>query len=53
MVMDTGAITALLVGFFSACLTVVFLIAENKNLQKKIRILQVSLRDERRKNTHG
>jgi hypothetical protein len=49
MTLDTGTLTAFIIALCGACITIVFLMSENKELHKKVRILQVSLRDERRK----
>jgi len=47
MVIDTGTITAIIIALLGSLSVMGLFWKENIQLQKKVRILQVSLRDER------
>lgn len=49
MVLDTGTMLAIIIALLGACLVILQALRENYHLQKKVRALQVALRDERRK----
>ena len=49
MVLDTGTMLAIIIALVGSCSMMLLLIQDNRKLQKKVRDLQVALRDERRK----
>lgn len=49
MVLDTGTMLAIMIALVGSCSMMFLLIQENRKLLKKVRDLQVALRDERRK----
>jgi hypothetical protein len=49
MYLDTGTLIGITIALASSCLVIVISIREHGKLLKKVRDLQIALRDERRK----